>query len=100
MNRDVSILLVVLSLLMAGVFGVDYDAVNAQTPLPSASPSVSPSPTTGAKPTLECEGCHGTGKTLPYLGGSLFHTTPHAAYDRGFHARVFLELLYFVGVID
>ena len=90
MKRDVSILLIVLSLLMvAGVLGVDYDdAVNAQTTSPSASPSVSPSPTTVAKPNLQCEGCHGTGKTLPYLGGNLFHATPHAAYDRGFHARM------------
>lgn len=38
-------------------------------------------------PVLECQGCHAPGKALPYLAGSLFHTTPHAAYDHSFHAR-------------
>jgi formate dehydrogenase gamma subunit len=37
--------------------------------------------------TLQCQGCHAPGKTLPYLAGSLFHAQPHAAYDRGFHAQ-------------
>lgn len=40
----------------------------------------------GTKPTLQCQGCHGAG-TLPYLGGALFHTEPHTAYDHGFHAQ-------------
>jgi formate dehydrogenase gamma subunit len=35
---------------------------------------------------LQCQGCHGAGKTLPYLGGALFHTGPHSDYDHGFHA--------------
>jgi formate dehydrogenase gamma subunit len=35
---------------------------------------------------LQCQGCHGPGKTLPYLAGALFHTVPHASYDHGFHA--------------
>lgn len=51
----------------------------AQQPTPSPSPASSPN--------LECQGCHAPGKTLPYLGGAKFHTEPHAAYDRGFHAR-------------
>ena len=38
-------------------------------------------------PSLQCQGCHAPGKTLPYLAGSLFHSAPHAAYDRGFHAQ-------------
>jgi formate dehydrogenase gamma subunit len=38
-------------------------------------------------PTLQCQGCHAPGKTLPYLAGSLFHTAPHAAYDHSFHAQ-------------
>ena len=40
-----------------------------------------------APPTLQCQGCHALGKTLPYLAGSLFHSTPHAAYDHSFHAQ-------------
>jgi len=38
-------------------------------------------------PTLQCQGCHGPGKTLPFLAGSLFHTAPHAGYDHSFHAQ-------------
>ena len=45
--------------------------------------TVQPSP----PPTLSCQGCHAPGKTLPYLGGAKFHTEPHSAYDRGFHAQ-------------
>jgi len=48
------------------------------------SPNASASPV--PSPTLQCQGCHAPGKTLPYLAGSLFHTQPHTAYDRGFHA--------------
>lgn len=40
-----------------------------------------------APPSLQCQGCHAPGKTLPYLAGSLFHTGPRTAYDHGFHAR-------------
>ena len=38
-------------------------------------------------PTLQCQGCHGPGKQLPYLAGSLFHTEPHNGYDHSFHAQ-------------
>jgi formate dehydrogenase gamma subunit len=58
-------------------------------PLPTAS-VISPTEVavsdTATTPALQCQGCHGTGKTLPYLGGGLFHTGPHRDYDRGFHA--------------
>jgi len=40
-----------------------------------------------ARAPLQCQGCHGSGKALPYLAGSLFHTTPHADYKNSFHAR-------------
>lgn len=36
---------------------------------------------------LDCEACHGSGKTLPFLGGALFHAAAHKAYDHGFHGR-------------
>jgi formate dehydrogenase gamma subunit len=38
-------------------------------------------------PNLQCQGCHAPGKALPYLAGSLFHTTPHADYDHSFHSQ-------------
>jgi cytochrome b subunit of formate dehydrogenase len=69
-------------------------AAKSITPNPSAvapNPSDSVAAQTGEKPAarrrLQCQGCHGPGKTLPYLGGSLFHTDEHAAYDAGFHAK-------------
>ena len=48
---------------------------------PNAQASPIPSPT------LQCQGCHGTGKQLPYLAGSLFHTTQHGGYSHSFHAQ-------------
>ncbi|MGZ8842529.1 MAG: cytochrome b/b6 domain-containing protein, partial [Pyrinomonadaceae bacterium] len=38
-------------------------------------------------PNLQCQGCHGPGKQLPYMAGSLFHNTPHTEYEKGFHAK-------------
>jgi formate dehydrogenase gamma subunit len=38
-------------------------------------------------PNLQCQGCHGPGKQLPYMAGSLFHNAPHTEYERGFHAK-------------
>jgi formate dehydrogenase gamma subunit len=46
---------------------------------------VTPGKATGRS--LDCTGCHGPGKTLPYLGGDHFHTDARHAYDHGFHAR-------------
>ena len=59
----------------------------AQSPFQSRSPAAS-SKTSNvpSAPQLQCQGCHGSGKTLPYLGGALFHTKPHTDYDYGFHA--------------
>ncbi len=41
----------------------------------------------GQPPNLQCQGCHGPGKQLPYMAGSLFHNAPHTEYERGFHAK-------------
>ena len=43
----------------------------------------SPVPSSG----MQCQGCHGPGKSLPYLAGSLFHSGPHTDYDHSFHAQ-------------
>jgi formate dehydrogenase gamma subunit len=37
---------------------------------------------------LDCAGCHGPGKTLPYLGGELFHKDAHGALATSIHARL------------
>ena len=89
MKRYVSILILVIALLLAATaFRIGYISSSAQTgapPLISASPLPlnSPSPSTITKPDLQCQGCHASNKTLPYLGGALFHTVPHNAYDIG-----------------
>ena len=40
-----------------------------------------------SSPALQCQGCHGAGRQLPYLAGSLFHTTQHSGYSHSFHAQ-------------
>src|SRR5687767_4553243 len=77
MKRCATFLLVLIASL---VLPVD-SAIAQQSTAPSAS---SPPSST---PTLDCQGCHAPGKTLPYLGGDKFHADAHTAYDRGFHAR-------------
>lgn len=37
---------------------------------------------------LECAGCHGPGKTLPNLGGELFHKDAHGAAGTSIHAQL------------
>lgn len=49
--------------------------------------AASPVPSSG----LQCQGCHGPGRTLPYLAGSLFHTGPHADYDHSFHNQAIIN---------
>lgn len=96
MKRYASILIVSLALLVWAVSQLlDLGSVNAQNSStseatqPLAKPSLTePSPSVNKFTlTLDCGGCHGAGKTLPYLGGALFHKEAHEAYDRGFHAK-------------
>ncbi|MEP6947382.1 MAG: hypothetical protein ABJA02_15800 [Acidobacteriota bacterium] len=37
---------------------------------------------------LNCQGCHGAGKTLPNLGGEKFHKDAHEAFDQSIHGRI------------
>lgn len=37
---------------------------------------------------LQCQGCHGAGKTLPNLGGDKFHKDAHGALDQSIHAKI------------
>lgn len=36
---------------------------------------------------LQCDGCHGPGKTLPNLGGEKFHKDAHGVFGGSIHAR-------------
>lgn len=63
---------------------------NSNTPVKPNAGSIIGGPNAVAPappPNLQCQGCHGPGKQLPYLAGSRFHTTPHTEYERGFHAK-------------
>lgn len=82
----------------AGLCLVTIKSVSAQGNQNSSSTLVTPNagaiigaPEANASPVpspaLQCQGCHGPGKKLPYLAGSLFHTVPHAGYDHSFHAQ-------------
>lgn len=37
---------------------------------------------------LDCSGCHGAGKTLPYLAGEQFHKDAHGALAVSIHAKI------------
>lgn len=96
MRRFVLVASLALSLLSVSVlFSISRGPSHAQTPTPQTTQSETKptetaqtsSPTKPTPPNLQCQGCHGPGKTLPYLGGSLFHVEPHAGYNRGFHAQ-------------
>src|SRR5215217_7144931 len=63
------------------------DGPAAVTPNASGSVAAQTGEAFEARRRLQCQGCHGPGKTLPYLGGSLFHADEHRAYDAGFHAK-------------
>ena len=57
----------------------------------SAQPYSSTVPQRAQFPTnvnLECSGCHGPGKSLPYLAGEQFHKDAHGAIDSSIHAKV------------
>jgi formate dehydrogenase gamma subunit len=93
MKRHVSIIVVLLFLLLWVAFRFTTSG-SAQTQSGSdASPAAiqtspaAPSKESAAKLVLDCKGCHGAGKILPYLGGELFHKDAHSAYDHGFHAK-------------
>ena len=88
MARGLLLTSVLLVLLLCSLFQFAdrSDAQSTNPASPSPTPSATPPNQTSAKPDLQCSGCHGPGKTLPYLGTALFHTAPHSEYDRSFHA--------------
>lgn len=77
---------------MRGVQAQNNQNVDSSTTAARSTTTQSTQPDQSAGPppskvSLECSGCHGAGKTLPYLGGALFHTDAHKAYNHGFHAK-------------
>src|ERR1043166_1298050 len=90
MKRLLLIAIVVLLLtgsLLRFVHFTEAQTQSAATPQPSPTlAGADQSKLNINKPVLQCQGCHAAGKTLPYLGGALFHTAPHNDYDHSFHA--------------
>jgi len=97
--RRVIVLVAMIAVLLCAVISLvalrTTKAQNNQKPDPVAMPSPNqgaviggPNATLPARPPeLQCQGCHGPGKQLPYLAGSLFHNEPHTGYDHSFHAQ-------------
>src|SRR4051812_43689204 len=100
MLRRVVVLVTVIAVLFcAAISFVALRTTRAQTPQDQNPTSTPVKPNEGAviggpnaslparPPELQCQGCHGPGKQLPYLAGSLFHNEPHTGYDHSFHAQ-------------
>lgn len=99
MKRCVSIVMIALFLsLWAALQIIDIGGARAQnnsasTTRQQSNPSPSPSPADASQQLppvqtrLDCRGCHGQGKSTPYLGGQLFHLIQHRAHDQNIHAQ-------------
>jgi cytochrome b subunit of formate dehydrogenase/nitrate/TMAO reductase-like tetraheme cytochrome c subunit len=94
MKRIISVAAVLLFLTLLVISQVTKSS-RAQTQ-GNPSTSVTPTPPAASKGAdsnvpfkypLSCQGCHGPGKTLPYLAGELFHKEPHGAYDQSTHSK-------------
>src|SRR5215203_1811302 len=89
---SVAVLLFLLLTFAADIFFKDTARAQTQssgpvTPNAAGSVAAQTGETAEARRRLQCQECHGAGRTLPYLGGSLFHADEHRAYDSGFHAK-------------
>jgi formate dehydrogenase gamma subunit len=89
MKRHISILIVLFfALFLAIINFTGKDEAHAQSRQEADPASTQPGGSdAAASATLDCRGCHGEGKTLPYLAGALFHTEAHTAYDQGYHSK-------------
>jgi formate dehydrogenase gamma subunit len=88
MKRYVSFVIILLFLIIVTASQMP----GGNKPEAQAGQEVVPTPieikeTETADVSLDCAGCHGAGKTLPYLGGAKFHTEAHEAYSHGYHAK-------------
>ncbi|MGH9928159.1 MAG: cytochrome b/b6 domain-containing protein [Pyrinomonadaceae bacterium] len=98
LRRNLAVAVILSGVLISSAFGlIVLKSVAAQGNQDSSAPGIRPNEggiigglkasAPAAPPNLQCQGCHTPGKALPYLAGSLFHTTPHADYDHSFHAQ-------------
>lgn len=63
-------------------------ATKAQGPLPTVPSANQQQAQFPTNVNLDCAGCHGAGKTLPYLAGELFHKDTHSALDTSIHSKL------------
>lgn len=92
LKRFVTIAMILLfSLFFAASYFYRPEVIEAQSQPGPSSANTNAAPTGTApsevKLVMQCEQCHGAGKTLPFLGGEKFHKEPHRDYDLGFHAK-------------
>src|SRR5690349_19379303 len=92
MRRHAALILVLFGLSISLVFSAAAQSNQPNsTPIKPNEGAVIGEPNAQASPipspALQCQGCHGEGKQLPYLAGSLFHTTQHRGYGHSFHAQ-------------
>lgn len=74
-------------LLWAGAYlyqSLTTDAQNRDEPYLSANQQKDQFP---SNLNLDCTGCHGPGKTIPFLAGEKFHKDSHSAYETSVHGR-------------
>lgn len=63
-------------------------SIHAQNQIaPASQPPAQPPQKPPKDLNLECSGCHGEGKKLPYLAGEQFHKDAHRDYELGFHSK-------------
>src|SRR6185436_15599712 len=99
LRRAIVLVTLITVLLCAAVSFFAFKSTKAQTSQNQNASATPLKPNNGAvvggenaslpasSPELQCQGCHGPGKQLPYLAGSLFHNEPHKGYDHSFHAQ-------------
>jgi formate dehydrogenase gamma subunit len=108
MKRTISMLIALFFLL---IFAVQRPAatMRAQSLAQTADPSVARPAASKTVPaekentpeiSLDCRACHGAGKTLPYLGGAVFHQAAHEAYSHGYHAQALQNGRKAAGCLD
>lgn len=98
MKKHVTIFFLLVSFSLWVALYLNNNTVSSETQSPTPTKEkTQPQPTvaesTGApvdskQPNLNCAQCHAPGKTLPYLGGDVLHKDAHAAYEKGFHAKI------------
>lgn len=91
MRSSIKLAVIVCSVALGAIFYLHHSIGSAaQNPTPQpAFPSGNKQQTQfPSNVNLDCAGCHGPGKSLPYLAGELFHKDTHSALDTSIHSKL------------